>query len=144
MRRGWYNPDEDPPRKWRIVPRDDDPFFKEWSEWGQFEKCTWFWHANNKFCADLTEELGPARAKTLYFEDLIRIDAGGWEDLFQWLGVKSPDEGEIRSVLSEKMNRQDRGDFPKASEWDCQMMETAERIAGETANRLGYKFGVGE
>lgn len=144
MRRGWYQPDEDPPRKWRIVPREDDPFFGEWSEWGQFEKCTWFWHANNKFCADLIEQLSPGRTKMLRFEDLIDLNSGAWYELFRWLGAIPPDEGEILSVLSEKMNRQDRGSFPEATEWDPHMIETAERIAGETANRFGYKFGVAE
>lgn len=136
MRRGYYvNHGWDP---YRITPRSDDPHAESWSEWGPFEKCCWFWKEINRFSLETVSSLDPARTRSVRFESLVSPDGQAARELFEWLGVATPPQDEIRRVISVPENAQREGEFPRWPDWTEAQKETLAAIAGLVAVRLGY------
>ncbi|MBX3441649.1 MAG: sulfotransferase [Planctomyces sp.] len=143
IRRGYYTGNSN----WdlaRITPREDDPAFEMWENWPQFERCCWYWHAVNAYCADFMRTLPEGRGLSIAAEDLFvnRDDIG--TRVFEWLGAPPPPRGRIESVLSTPENVQQSGDFPKYRDWTPAQRATLNEIAGATAARLGYEIRADE
>lgn len=136
MRRRWYNG-----HAWdymRLVPREYDPWFGEWNQWGPFEKICWFWQAANQMFVDTIGELSSDRSMTVRFDDLVATKGEVLFPLFDRLGVSRPDRGRLNEVYSQPHNEQQSGDFPRYQEWTTEQRDTLQRIAGPMMNHLGY------
>lgn len=136
MRRGWYR--DNPWDPFRIRPRQDDRWAREWEGWTAFEKCCWFWHATNEFCLQIADRLPESRILRLSTRELFASDGSGAERTFEWLNVGPVSRSEILRVVGTRYNAGSEGEFPPWPEWSDAQKEALVRIAGGTAERLGY------
>lgn len=112
---------------------------RERTDLDPFEKTCWYWNEINRLAADLTDELGPARALRVRFEDLFHPDASDAQrELLRFMGVSDLDP-DAEPLLREPVNPKEvLTEFPVARDWSPEMNETLVRLCGATMARLAY------
>jgi hypothetical protein len=133
MRRGYYDH-----HRWdadRIAPRPEDPAAQFWQSWSPFERNCWYWHAVNRLGLEFVAR-HPDRCFTLRSSELFDAEPGSLSALGRFLGLKRP-EG-LAPASAAPRNAQQKGEFARYGAWSHEQRETLRRIAGDTAERLGY------
>ncbi len=135
MRRGWYEG-----HSWdhgRLRPSPEQPIAAQWDRLPTFEKICWLWAETYRRILHIYETLPADRRALLRFEDLVgrRVD---WRALFDFLGLTFPGSGPIEEILDQRLNRQEKGEFPTADAWSEAQRSTLVAYCGA----IGAAFGV--
>lgn len=121
----------------RLRPKEEDPRLAEWSGRSQFEQVCWLWAETYRHIERLRAEIGEDRIMVLRFEDLIDgPEATG--ALFDFLGLSGFEVEKARSILGQKLNAQQVGEFPHPAEWSDELHRICWHEVGEIAARYNY------
>ena len=137
MRRGYYER-INPEKSGHLIPRLDDPVFKQWPNWDRIEKIAWQWNEINQTIEEFRETIESNRflritSDQLFFEDSI------FAKISQFTGISLPDGIEIEKIKKYPVNRQRTGYFPKYSDWSVEQKTLLKRQA-HLASLYGYNL----
>lgn len=137
MRRGWYvNHSWD---EYRLEPSANDPLRPQWNQWSPFDKICWFWKAANGFFLDFIDSMPADRTRTIRFDDLVKPESGEFRKFFDVMNLPSPDAREAEAILQERVNEQQRGEFPHYAQWSDEQKQRLQEIAGTVMKKLSYE-----
>ncbi len=138
MRRGWYV--NHPMDGTRLKPLNQSGDLKFWRQWRPFEKICWLWKETNLWINRFMQSLPAEKKLFLHSEDMFLNKKGDMLKFFDFLNSPKPPDKTIKKILSKKLNAQNSGDFPKASNWTDEMHTRFYRITGESAKQFGYPY----
>mgnify|MGYP001274680517 CR=1 FL=1 len=121
----------------RLRPQESDPIFEEWSQRSQFEQIAWLWAETYRHIESTRAKIGEDRVHVLRFEDLI-AGPEATDTLFQFLGLDGYDHQAVETILGQKLNAQQVGDFPHPSEWSDELHAQCWAALGDIAEVYGY------
>ena len=133
MRRQWYA--GHPFDCSRLAPVHEKP---EWNSWAPFHKNLWLWAETNRWILNFTSHLPAERTLVVHAEDLFVGEEETLERLFEFIGAPIPPRRRINKVLRQQLNAQERGDFPRSSDWSADMQRDLSAFCGEIAAQLSY------
>ncbi len=122
----------------RVCPRPDDPLAVRWESLPKVECCAWLWWRTNHDAATWLATLSPERRLSLKSEDLFDGKPQALRTLFAMCGAELPPAERVREVLGAKLNAQQHGEFPGASQWSAEDRARVWDYVGELASSLGY------
>jgi len=138
MRRKWY--EGHGADKTRIIPHPDSSTGREWESYSAFKKNLWLWNETNSWILKFTSSVPAERILLLHSEDVFGASEEALRKLFTFVGSSLPPGRKIAHVLGKKLNQQKTGTFPESEVWSHEMQCDLLKIAGRTAESLGYKF----
>jgi len=136
MRRKWYDGHLYDYR--RITPRVTDPAHGQWNRWGPFEKNLWLWSETNRFLREFGDSITEHRYLRLKSEDIFAGQDAAWSQLYSFLGVPPTPRRRVARILGQRLNAQETGVFPGASEWTPEMYEQLVALAGSESQAMAY------
>jgi hypothetical protein len=136
--RKWYTDKDRFPRLTaEMFP--DDPYYHRWDKMSRFEKIAWRWQKKDSILANDVARL--ENTLTVRFEDIFA--SPNWFGLYQisrFLGFADDLVTEnLRQMKVEKMNSTRRPPIPRWPEWDKDLSNRFEEIAGAHLRRCGYR-----
>jgi hypothetical protein len=138
MRRKWY--EGHGADKTRIIPRPDSSAGREWESYSAFKKNLWLWNETNSWILKFTSGVPAERILLLHSEKIFGAREETLRKLFTFVGSSLPPGRKIAHVLGKKLNQQKTGTFPESEVWSNEMQCDLFKIAGPTAQSLGYKL----
>jgi hypothetical protein len=138
MRRKWY--EGHGADKTRIIPRLDSTARQEWESYSAFKKNLWLWNETNSWILSFTSNIPKEQVLLLHSEDVFGANEETLRKLFTFAGSSLPSGRKIARVLGKRLNRQKIGIFPEPEVWSDEMQCDLVKIAGRTAQSLGYRL----
>lgn len=135
--RQWYTEKDRFPRLTaKMFP--DDPYHDRWDKMSRFEKIAWRWQKKDSILADDLAELD--NTLTVRFEDIFTTpDRPGLYEIARFLGFSdNAVAAKLGRIGTEKMNSTRRPPIPRWPDWDEELTQRFEEIAGEHLRRCGY------
>jgi hypothetical protein len=138
-----------------IVPRNGDPYAKQWAQMSRFEQLCWYWHHTNSHLADHVQ----CRAR---FEDVIADYDEFRHSMLDRIGISVSKEewqetvtkprntsGQYRrrALLRRLLPGSQEPRFPPLahwSRWNSELSDQFWAICGSTMERLGYSLNTQE
>lgn len=136
MRRQYYK--NHPWDEGRLCPSKGHPDHEVWGTMTPFQKVCWLWNETYQRIADFIEELPSESYRIVQFEELIdtrQVTA----DLFDFLGLEGFEDQKVKDILGKKLNRQQRGDFERPSQWGTEKHEVLWSMCQNTIETLDLK-----
>jgi hypothetical protein len=140
MRREWY--DGHKYDRTRIMPRPNSDLSRRWSSFDAFQKSAWLWAETNRWIMEFASTLPDDRTMLVRAEDIFSQVTRTIDDLFEFVSAPLPSSRKIERVLAGRLNQQERGAFPRPTNWTDEMNEDLSRLAGEVAREIGYDIGA--
>ena len=122
----------------RITPRPGTAGAQQWLRWDAFQRTCWYWNEVNMLALAFLKTLPPERIFTLPSADLFAARPETIDGLFRWCGVKPPDASRVNDVLSQSLNAQETGDFPKPDAWTPEQRAVFLEFTEPARAALGY------
>jgi hypothetical protein len=138
MRRKWYEGHGSD--KTRIVPHPESSAGREWESYDAFKKNLWLWNETNSWILKFTSSVPVERILLLQSESIFGACEETLRKLFSFAGSSLPPDRKVAHVLGKRLNRQKTGTFPASENWSDEMRSDLLRIAGRTAQSLGYRL----
>jgi hypothetical protein len=138
MRRRWYSGHA--MDDLRIRPLAGAYGHRRWSTWSAFEKNAWVWAETNRWIGAFMANLPLENRLLLKSEDLFGANVGALDDFYRFIGVKTPPDGLINTILKQKLNAQRSGQFPDPAGWTDQMLAELQSIAGPIMAEFDYEL----
>lgn len=137
MRRGYYTQD--------VVQyqRLDGSCHFTWNAFSRMEKVAWEWNEINLKIEDFKTDVDANRVLTVNSECLYKESATTFS-IFDFIGVKNPFSGQsgckaLKKMLAKPVNKQEKGMFPKYSDWSETDKRAFQRIV-TLASKYGYSY----
>ncbi len=141
MRRNYYQ--GHPWDSGRLLPEEDHPDFERWKGMSRFEKICWLWNSTYEYILEFTNKVPSHKILTIKFEDLIS-KPGIFEQISDFLGISPLSSEKTTSILRQKLNIQQGGNFEKPEDWSKENIDILWKICGSTAKAFGYNNNVHE
>lgn len=138
MRRNWFNNSENDVS--RIAPIGHSSCQINWDSATELEKNIWLWAETNNWIMDFEKEVSTDRFVRINSNDLFNANENTIKSLFSFVNREPPPFSQIDKIMSQKLNRQKRGDFPSPQEWSAEMNNSLQSLAGSTIKSLGLKL----
>jgi len=133
LRRKFYNNVDDIKR---IVPIEDNQYYKQWKGLDPVQKNSWLWTETNhfieKFKSTLPEE------NHFYF-DFSSLNMGQINDLCDFLKVNLK-ASSIRKIMKKPVNVQKSGKIADYTDWAEKDKESLHQICGDLASKYNYQL----
>ena len=116
----------------------DDPWHDRWNTMDRFEKIAWRWQKKDSILSDDMADLD--NTLTVRFEDIFTApDRPGLFEITRFLGFTDSEVAtQLQHMGSRKMNATQNPPLPPWAEWDTDLVERFDRIAGKHLRRCGY------
>lgn len=123
----------------RITPNPSDAYATQWSGFTEIEKTAWNWATTNAFSLQFMEELPDTQKLQFSSEELFAADLSFMHHLFDFVGSNyCPPETDIRRVMGQKHNAQQKGVFKKPKNWSDAKIAQVNAIIQPVVSQLGY------
>lgn len=139
MRRGAFTGEHSWDR-YRLYPLPDSRYSEEWRKWSSFERACWAWGEINHIILSHAECLSDSRFSVVRFEELVDPKTRAYERLFGAVNAEPVSHERAVEYLSQPVNEQQSGDFPKYKDWSNQQRGFLREVAGEVAVLLDYEL----
>ena len=137
MQRGAY---QGPGKAWnfaRIRPRDGEACLERWKKMSPLEKEAWRWSRINEEAKAFYDQLPEDRRLELPSKDFFSGRPEVYEKIYEFIGVPSVSETEIKKILHRKMNAQAHYNGLSFS-WTDEKREIVRPHIEKVASVLGY------
>jgi len=129
--RGYHDPDKYP--LFSMIPTQDDPYYDKWPAMSPLERCAWMWTYRNQKALDRFSSVPTAHKRIVRLEDLRHRPT--LKALETFAGVRAK-----RRFLYRNVNANKRAAYPPKEEWDSEMHQPFNTIAGNMMTRFGYEL----
>ncbi len=121
-------------------PTRRDPWRESWKTFDRFEMVSWYWSFINRYIADQTALLDPAR---YLFVDYTNPDIDAIRSVYDFIGLSDFNADAVEQILSQRVNSlEDRlgepGAFPQWRQWTPERVQRFSDIAFDTMQALGF------
>lgn len=128
----------------RITAEDfpDDPYYKEWQNFSQFEKTCWHWAKYNEMIMDFIKS-SEIDVKTLKFEELFRADLliDTIKDLTHWIGIEEESlDLQSKTRIRKKVNASHDLFLSKYKDWTSEQKRFFHDMTDPIASHFGYEL----
>ncbi len=131
MSRPWYT-ERDPyeGKRMKATCFADDEYNEKWAEMSRFEKIAWRWQKKDAFI--LRDLKSMSNVLTLKFEELFQSeDYKGLRKMCEYIGLPTEETNHtIEQMISEKINATDEYTMPRWTDWDSELIQKFDTIAG--------------
>lgn len=124
------------------VDFDDDPFRKEWKNWGRFEKLCWHYYKVNTLIGDFVER-NPERAITVKFSEIFAPE-NNYDGLFtiaNFVGFPLKDglsKEDLIKSLGERANKTKSAGIDTYETWSDSQKQVFHKVTDPIAKRFGF------
>lgn len=137
MRRGYYQ--EGVVQYQRL----DGSNYSPWNTFSRLEKVTWEWNEINRKIEGFKSNVENERVLTINSESLFKDPATTFK-VYDFFAIENPFLGQngsrmLTKMLSRPVNKQEKGGFPKYSDWNEVDKKAFQRIA-TLASKYGYSY----
>ncbi|GAB6099414.1 hypothetical protein JCM16358_12930 [Halanaerocella petrolearia] len=129
MSRNWYT--ESDGSRLRAIYFPDDPYYDQWNQMSRFEKICWRWQKKDGFIYQSVKEMD--NAITVTFEDIFKDDNfKGIYRIADYIDLpKTETDKMIDKMMNRRVNSTKEYAIPKWTDWDQEMLDKFDEIAGE-------------
>ena len=126
----------------RIHPTRSSLSYDDWDTFTHLQKVAWNWKTVNRHCLSFMENLPDHQKMSFSSESFFKAQPSLTKTLFNFIGSSSyhPPSSDIRRVMGQKHNAQEKGQFSKPDNWSDQQVEQVNKIIAPVANKLSYEL----
>jgi len=121
----------------RLRPQENTKTFERWKSYTPFQKNCWLWAETNQIIIEGIKSLPKEMLKIFRFENLFD-SPGAIKSLLDFLGIEGIEDADIHEVLARKMNARKKRAIKHPDEWNRELTEQFDMIAGPMMEILGY------
>jgi len=133
LRRKFYNNVDDIKR---IVPVEDNRYFKQWEGFDPAQKNSWLWTETNHFIEGFKSTI--PEQNNFYF-DFSSLNMEQINDLCDFLKVNLK-ASSVRNLLRKPVNAQKSGKVPDYNDWSDKDKKSLHQICGDLALKYNYQL----
>ena len=107
---------------------------QKWESYSEIQKVGWLWNETNSVIEKWKSVIPQNNVYTCRSEGLFS-DPTEFQNICEFIGIDSPDSGQIENIIKKPANVQKKGSFPKYNDWSNDDQNELKGIA-----ELGYKY----
>ena len=134
--RGWYSQKREGNfwEEYRITP--NDMYYKDWDEWSQFKKITWFWKEVNAQILKGLKSVPTTRKLQIKIED---INMETLPNIFKWMDIPF-NKTEVEEAFNTKLGVSRKFNILHWKKWSNKRRKEFNSLAGDMLKELKYKW----